>query len=81
MTLRVLEFNDAGLRVSDDSGVLFSSPGYALVDGKRIEFGENARKESRLNPLNCYNQFWHKLNLDPLARPVAHNRHNADIAF
>lgn len=81
MTLRVLEFNDAGLRVSDDSGVLFSSPGYALVDGKRIEFGENARKESRLNPLNCYNQFWHKLNLDPLARPVAHYRHNADIAF
>lgn len=81
MTLRVLEFNDAGLRVSDDSGVLFSSPGYALVDGKRIEFGESARKQSRLNPLNCYNQFWHKLNLDPLARPVAHYRHNADIAF
>ena len=81
MTLRVLEFNDAGLRVSDDSGVLLSSPGYALVDGKRIEFGESARKESRLNPLNCYNQFWHKLNLDPLARPVAHYRHNADIAF
>ena len=81
MTLRVLEFNDAGIRVSDDSGVLLSSPGYALVNGKRIEFGEHARKQSRLNPLNCYNQFWHKLNLDPFARPVAHYRHNADIAF
>ncbi|OGT74156.1 MAG: hypothetical protein A3H44_13575 [Gammaproteobacteria bacterium RIFCSPLOWO2_02_FULL_57_10] len=81
MTLHVLEFNDAGIRVSDDSGVLVSSPGYALVAGKRIEFGENARKQSRLNPLNCFNQFWHKLNLDPFARPVAHYRHNADIAF
>jgi hypothetical protein len=81
MTLRVLEFNDAGIRVSDDKGVLLSSPGYALVSGKRIEFGEHARKQSRLNPLNSYNQFWHKLSLDPFARPVAHYRHNADIAF
>ena len=31
MTLRVLELNDAGLRLSDESGVLLSSPGYALV--------------------------------------------------
>ncbi|MES3006717.1 MAG: hypothetical protein V4751_02995 [Pseudomonadota bacterium] len=81
MTLRVLEFNDVGIRVSDDSGVLFSSPGYALVNGKRIEFGERARQQSRLNPLHCYNQFWHKLNLDAFSRPVAHYRHNADIAF
>ncbi|MDP1932895.1 MAG: hypothetical protein Q8L60_15695 [Gammaproteobacteria bacterium] len=81
MTLRVLEFNDVGIRVSDHSGVIASSPGYALVTGQRIEFGERARKQSRLSPLNCFNQFWHKLNLDPFARPVAHYRHNADIAF
>lgn len=81
MTRRVLEFNDAGLRLSDDSGVLLSSPGYALVTPKRIEFGESARSQSRLNPLNCFNQFWHKLSLDPFARPIGHFRHNADIAF
>lgn len=81
MTLRVLELNDAGLRLSDDSGVLLSSPGYALVMPKRIEFGENARGQSRLNPLHCFNQFWHRLSLDPFARPVGHFRHNADIAF
>lgn len=81
MTLHVLEFNDVGIRVSDETGVLLSSPGYALINGKRIEFGEHARKQSRLNPLNCYNQFWHKLSLDPFARPLAHYRHNADIAF
>ena len=81
MTLRVLELNDAGLRLSDESGVLLSSPGYALVLPRGIEFGERARGQSRLNPLQCFNQFWHKLSLDPFARPVGHFRHNADIAF
>ena len=81
MSLRVLEFNDAGLRLSDDSGILLSSPGYALVLPKQIEFGESARSQSRINPLNSYNQFWHKLSLDPFSRPVAHYRHNADLAF
>ena len=81
MTLRVLELNDAGLRLSDESGVLLSSPGYALVLPRGIEFGERARGQSLLNPLQCFNQFWHKLSLDPFARPVGHFRHNADIAF
>jgi hypothetical protein len=81
MSVRVLELNDAGLRLSDESGVLLSSPGYALVMPKRIEFGETARSQSRLNPLHCFNQFWHRLSLDPFPRPVAHFRHNADLAY
>ncbi len=81
MTIRVLELNDAGIRVSDETGVLLTSPGYALVTPSQIEFGEEARAKSRLNPLNCFNQYWHRLNLDEFARPVAHYRHNADVAF
>ncbi len=81
MSVRVLELNDAGLRLSDESGVLLSSPGYALVMPKRIEFGESARSQSRLNPLHSFNQFWHRLSLDPFPRPVAHFRHNADLAY
>ncbi len=81
MSVRVLELNDAGLRLSDETGVLLSSPGYALVMPKRIEFGESARSQSRLNPLHCFNQFWHRLSLDPFPRPVAHFRHNADLAY
>jgi len=81
MSVRVLELNDAGLRLSDESGVLLSSPGYALVMPKRIEFGESARSQSRLNPLHCFNQYWHRLSLDPFPRPVGHFRHNADLAY
>ena len=65
MSLSVVEFNDAGIRVSDATGVRLSSPGYALVMPNGIEFGELARQQSRLHPLNCFNQFWHRLNLDP----------------
>ena len=81
MSLHVLEFNDAGLRLSDASGILLSSPGYAYVNAKEIEFGERARKRSKVNPLSSYNQFWHKLSLDPFSKPVGNFRHNADIAF
>lgn len=81
MSLHVLEFNDAGLRLSDASGVLLSSPGYAHVTSKEIEFGESARKQSKVHPLSSFNQFWHKLSLDPFSKLVGSFRHNADIAF
>lgn len=81
MTLRVLELNDTGLRLSDDTGVVHSSPGYALVLPQSVEFGESARAQSRLNPLNSHNQFWHKLSVEPFSKPLGHYRHNADIAF
>lgn len=81
MTLRVLEFNDTGLRLSDASGVIATSPAYALVLAKQLEFGERARALSRINPLHTYNQFWYKLSVDPFAKPVGHFRHNADLAF
>lgn len=81
MSLHVLEFNDAGLRLSDASGMLLSSPGYAHVNAKDVEFGEGARKQSKVYPLNSFNQFWHKLSLDPFSKVVGNFRHNADIAF
>ena len=81
MSLHVLEFNDAGLRLSDASGILLDSPGFAYVNAKQIEFGEEARKQSKVYPLNSFNQYWHKLSLDPFSKPVGNFRHNADIAF
>lgn len=81
MSLHVLEFNDAGLRLSDASGILLDSPGYAYVNAKEIEFGDAARKQSKVFPLSSFNQFWHKLSLDPFSKPVGNFRHNADIAF
>lgn len=81
MSLHVLEFNDAGLRLSDANGILLTSPGYAYVNAKETEFGEEARKQSKVHPLNSFNQFWHRLSLDPFSKPVGNFRHHADMAF
>src|SRR5690606_32345751 len=94
MTIRVVHLNDAGIWVSNrgegtaepaalasDQYGNFSSPGYALIDPPRLEFGVDACAQSRLYPLHTHHQFWHRLDMEPFSRPVAHFRHNADIAF
>lgn len=89
MSIRVVHLNDAGIWVSAKDGHApgnadgnpYISPGYGLIDPPRIEFGVHACAQSRLYPLNTYHQFWHRLDMEPFSRPVAHFRHNADIAF
>src|SRR5690606_20421368 len=94
MSIRVLHLNDAGIRVSGrgsaesgdtrsglEYGTHYSSPGYALLDTARIYFVVGACAQSSLYQLNTYHQFCHRLDMEPFSRPVAHFRHNADIAF
>jgi len=80
MTRAVLELNDHQLGLYNHNGLMFSSPGYVLVNGKQVEFGQQAAEQSRLNPLGTNNEFWHRLSMAPLTRPVAHFRHYADVA-
>lgn len=80
MTRAVLELNDHQLGLYNHNGLMFSSPGYVLVNGKKVEFGQQAAEQSRLNPLGTNNEFWHRLSMAPLTRPVAHFRHYADVA-
>lgn len=80
MSLKVIELNDAGVRVADDSGIVLLSPGFALSRDKTLLLGEQAEQQARLHPTRSFNRYWHELNLDP----IAHNegiRHHADIAY
>ena len=80
MSRAVLELNDHQLGLYNQDGLMFSSPGYVLVNGKHVQFGQQAAEQSRLNPLGTNNEFWHRLGMTPLTRPVAHFRHYADVA-
>jgi hypothetical protein len=80
MSRAVLELNDHQLGLYNHNGLMFSSPGYVLVNGKHVQFGQQAAEQSRLNPLGTNNEFWHRLGMTPLTRPVAHFRHYADVA-
>lgn len=80
MSLAVLELNDHELGLYDQSGLIVSSPGYVLAQGKHTVFGQQAAVQSRLHPVSTNNEFWYRLGMNPLARPLAHFRHHADIA-
>ncbi|MDX1490952.1 MAG: FHA domain-containing protein [Pseudohongiellaceae bacterium] len=81
MTLHVIEINDIGIRVSDESGLLLRSPGIAHIENTDVVFGDKARQRLRLDPLNCYHHFWRSLSVDSFESPVGNCRHQADLVF
>ncbi|ALO47569.1 hypothetical protein [Pseudohongiella spirulinae] len=76
----VLELNDQALSLYQDGQLLASSPGYVLSIGKQPQFGVQAASQSRLHPVSTNNEFWNRLSMSPLSRPVANFRHYADMA-
>lgn len=81
MSLKVIEFNDSAVSVSDENGLLISSPGFALVGDHGLEVGEVAEQQARLKPTSSFNKFWHQLSLDPLSHSTGNIRHFADLAY
>lgn len=80
MSKAVLEINDHAMSLYNDDGLVISSPGYVLASGKQPQFGQQAIEQSRLHPVSTNNEFWYRLGMAPLARPLAHFRNYADIA-
>lgn len=80
MSLKIIELNDGAIKVGDQSGVVASSPGFALVVGDQLVLGDLAEQQARLHPTKSYNKYWHELSMEPLNHGN-HLRHNADIAF
>lgn len=80
MSKAVLEINDHAMSLYNSDGLLFSSPGFVLANGKQLQFGQKAIEQSRIHPVNTNNEFWYRLGMAPLPRPLAHFRHYADVA-
>lgn len=81
MSLAVLDLNDAGVVIGDATGLLATSPAYALLEPGAAVLGEPARQRARLDPRRTLNHFWHRLGTEPLHHAPAHTRHNADLAW
>ncbi len=77
--MRVLELNDAGIRISDANKVLADSPGFAALNGKTLLLGEAARERHRLDPRRSQDRFWYQLDAQ-LDAPMAQARSAADLA-
>ena len=46
MALNVIELNDRGIKVGDESGIIVQSPGFALVVDDKLEVGETAEQQA-----------------------------------
>lgn len=80
MSLKVIELNDAMLKVGDASGIVCQSPGFALAQDKALVLGEAAEQQAKLHPTHSYNKYWYELSVDPLPHGKF-IRHYADLAY
>jgi len=77
----IIELNDSGVRLLQPGTNYAESPGFALISDRALILGEPARQQARLHPLQTNNQYWQRLNLEPLRNANALCRHHADLAY
>ncbi len=77
----ILELNDADLTLYRDATVLHRSPGIAVVLEEAVHFGEEALRLSRIHPRQTNQQYFTRLNAEPLAAPGRGARNHADLVY
>jgi hypothetical protein len=77
----ILDLNDAALTLYRDHSVLHRSPGVAVVLGDDVHFGEDALRMSRIHPRQANQQYFTRLNADPLPGPGSRARNHADLVY
>ncbi len=80
MGTAIIELNDSAITCQHGETSL-TMPGYALLTEQGVITGDKARQQAWLLPQQSHNQYWHQLNLSPLAGANAHARHHADLAY
>ena len=76
--MRLLDCNDASLRLWNDGDALWS-PGVVWLSGDRYQFGEPAWEQARRAPREINNRYWHRLSTQPLSPALGPARHTADL--
>lgn len=76
----VIELNDCELKFSYN-GKCYTSSGFATLSGQSVIFGEQARKQARLQPLVSFSQYWNQLCLSRIQHGNDRFRHYGDFAY
>ncbi len=77
----VLDINDAEIVLTRDGNELYSQPGVARVTPKATVFGHAALGQSRLHPQQSHNEYWHRLNADPVTPHGRGVGNQADLVY
>jgi hypothetical protein len=75
-----IEINDAGLIVADENGPVWSEPGFAVVERRRILTGAEAFALARLEPRDTSFTHWARLSIEPGSANVPGRRSTAELA-
>ncbi|MCZ6643779.1 MAG: hypothetical protein O7F71_19565 [Gammaproteobacteria bacterium] len=77
----LLELNDTELPLYDGDELIHRSPAIAIVREPGMVFGEEALRLSRSHPQQTNQQYFSRLNGDPLPHPIAKAGNHADLVY
>ena len=77
----VLDINDVEVTLARDGDELYRQPGVANVAPKATVFGHDALRLSRLHPQQSHNEFWQRLNADPVTPHGRGVANQADLVY
>ena len=77
----ILELNDLELTLHKGSEVLYQSPAIAIVRNEELLFGEGAVRLARIHPQQANQQYFNRMNGDPLPQPIRTAANHADLVY
>ena len=77
----ILEINDFELTLFRGADPLYHAPAIAIVQDKDLLFGESALRQYRLYPRQANQQYFSKLNAEPLSQPTKQAANQADLVY
>ncbi len=80
MSIAIIDLNDSAI-LGQHGEVSTVASGHALLTRQGVITGTEALQKTWLLPQQSHNQYWHQLNLSPLAGANGQARHHADLAY
>ena len=77
----LLDINDTEIALLEDGEALYREPGFAFVSRRSAVFGDEALAQARLHPRQSHNEFWQRLNADPVTPSGRGIGNQADLVY
>ena len=77
----ILELNDLELTLHKGAEVRYQSPAMAIVRNDELLFGEPAVRLARIHPQQANQQYFNRMNADPLPQPIQKAANHADLVY
>ena len=77
----LLDINDIEITLLQDGETLYREPGFAFVSRRHAVFGNEAWAQARLHPRQSHNEFWQRLNADPVTPGGRGIGNQADLVY